>query len=141
MKEEEKSRECSENLHKIQNVGLKENLCKSIRKKVPRIFHKNPWMGRHEKEKRILAGILAIAILVSSGHFPFSMRTEAGSDHLGNTDTYWSSTWHYYCIDHSGIAANGYGADGDLYQAFAPSAGLSSAETALLFSRSSQFSF
>ena len=133
MKEEEKSRECSENLHKIQNVGLKENLCKSIRKKVPRIFHKNPWMGRHEKEKRILAGILAIAILVSSGHFPFSMRTEAGSDHLGNTDTYWSSTWHYYCIDHSGIAANGYGADGDLYQAFAPSAGLSSAETALLF--------
>lgn len=59
MKEEEKSRECSENLHKIQNVGLKENLCKSIWKKVPRIFHKNPWMGRHEKEKRILAGILA----------------------------------------------------------------------------------
>ena len=33
------------------------------------------------------------------------MQTEARSDHLGNTDTYWSSTWHYYCIDHSGIAA------------------------------------
>lgn len=94
---------------------MKENLCKN------------------QKGKRVLAGILSITLLFSSGHFPFSMQTEARSDHLGNTDTYWSSTWHYYCIDHSGIAANGYGADGDLYQAFAPSAGLSSAETALLF--------
>lgn len=94
---------------------MKENLCKN------------------RNGKRVLAWILSITLLFSSGHFPFSMQTEARSDHLGNTDTYWSSTWHYYCIDHSGIAANGHGADGDLYQAFAPSAGLSSAETALLF--------
>ena len=94
---------------------MKENLCKN------------------QNGKRVLAWILSITLLLSSGHFPFSMQTEARSDHLGNTDTYWSSTWHYYCIDHSGIAANGHGADGDLYQAFAPSAGLSSTETALLF--------
>ena len=84
---------------------MKENLCKN------------------QKGKRVLAGLLSITLLFSSGHFPFSMQTEARSDHLGNTDTYWSSTWHYYCIDHSGIAANGHGADGDLYQAFAPQLG------------------
>lgn len=83
--------------------------------------------------QRLLALAMVLVILVSSELLPLSMKIEARTDHLGNTDTYWSSTWHYYCIDHSGIAANGHGGNGDLYQGFAPSAGLSSTETAILF--------
>lgn len=88
---------------------------------------------KRKKVQRVTAGVLAAVMLSTSGLSGFSVDSLAQLENLGKTDKLWSSTWHYYCIDHIGIAANGFGADNDVYQCFAPSAGLSSSETALIF--------
>lgn len=88
---------------------------------------------KRKKVQRVTAGVLAAVMLSTSGLSNFSVDALAELKNLGKTDKLWSSTWHYYCIDHIGIAANGFGADNDEYQCFSPSAGLSNSETALLF--------
>ena len=88
---------------------------------------------KRKKVQRVTAGVLAAVMLSTSGLSGFSVDSLAQLENLGKTDKLWSSTWHYYCIDHIGIAANGFGADNDVYQCFSPSAGLSSSETALIF--------
>ena len=88
---------------------------------------------KRKKIQQVTAGVLAAVMLSTSGLSGFSVDSLAQLENLGKTDKLWSSTWHYYCIDHIGIAANGFGADNDEYQCFAPSAGLSSSETALIF--------
>ena len=88
---------------------------------------------KRKKVQRVTAGVLAAVMLSTSGLSGFSVDALAKLENLGKTDKLWSSTWHYYCIDHIGIAANGFGADNDVYQCFSPSAGLSSSETALIF--------
>ena len=87
---------------------------------------------RQKKWKRLLAGLLAAVTLTTAVPGPSAIDALAGKENWGNQDTYWSSTWHYFCIDHRGVASNSHGNDGDLYQCFAPSAGLSESETAMI---------
>jgi len=88
---------------------------------------------KRKKIQQVMAGVLAVIMLSNSGISGISIDALAKLVNLGKTDKLWSAAWHYYCIDHIGIAANGFGADNDEYQCFAPSVGLSSEETALLF--------
>ena len=60
---------------------------------------------KRKKVQRVTAGVLAAVMLSTSGLSGFSVDSLAQLENLGKTDKLWSSTWHYYCIDHIGIAA------------------------------------
>ena len=58
---------------------------------------------KRKKVQRVTAGVLAAVMLSTSGLSGFSVDALAKLENLGKTDKLWSSTWHYYCIDHMAL--------------------------------------